>query len=105
MRALAEKSKATEKAGAQTIDHYQMQEGRAMSRRRQGKVRNPRINAALPPIDELLNYWIDISKRPTLTLEDYALFFERAKATMAYFEEVYDVSRDKFFSGHSNNPV
>jgi hypothetical protein len=70
MRALAEKSKATEKAGAQT-----MQEGKAMSRRRQGKVRNPRIRAALPSIDELLNYWIDISKRPNLTLEDYALFF------------------------------
>ena len=48
------------------------------------------------PIDELLEYWIDLSKRPNLTLEDYALFFERAKATMKYFEQVYDASRDKF---------
>jgi hypothetical protein len=37
------------------------------------------------PIDELLEYWIDISKRPTLTLEDYALFLERAEASFRYF--------------------
>jgi hypothetical protein len=57
------------------------------------------------PIDGLLNYWIDISKRPTLTLEDYALFFERALATMQYFAEFYgwyrlkhvQTSSDKFF--------
>jgi hypothetical protein len=33
---------------------------------------------------------IDISKRPTLTVKDYALFFDRAKATRAYFAEFYD---------------
>jgi hypothetical protein len=53
------------------------------------------------PIDELLDYWIDISKRPTLTLEDYALFFDRVKATMTYFAEFYDDWRhrpqDRFF--------
>jgi hypothetical protein len=47
------------------------------------------------PIDELLNYWIDISKRPTLTLKDYALFFERAKATMDHFAKFYGWYRPK----------
>jgi len=41
------------------------------------------------PIDELLDYWIDISKRPILTLEDYELFFERITESMKYFEEFY----------------
>jgi hypothetical protein len=49
------------------------------------------------PIDELLDYWIDISKRPTLTLEDYALFFERAHATVRHFTESYPRWSDKFF--------
>jgi hypothetical protein len=49
------------------------------------------------PIEELLDYWIDISKRPILTLEDYALFFERAKATVTYFSESYPRMSDKFF--------
>jgi GR25 family glycosyltransferase involved in LPS biosynthesis len=49
------------------------------------------------PISELLEYWIDISKRPILTLEDYALFFERAKVTVAYFSESYPQWSDKFF--------
>jgi hypothetical protein len=37
----------------------------------------------------LLDYWIDISKRPSLTLEDYELFFERITESMRYFEEFY----------------
>jgi hypothetical protein len=57
------------------------------------------------PINELLDYWIDISKRPKLTLQDFALFFERANATMDYFAEFYgwrrpsdaQISRDKVF--------
>jgi hypothetical protein len=49
------------------------------------------------PIDGLLDYWIDISKRKTLTLEDYVLFFERAKATVTYFSESYPRMSDRFF--------
>jgi hypothetical protein len=49
------------------------------------------------PIDELLDYWIDISKRPTLTPEDYALFFERADATVTYFSESYPRMSDALF--------
>ena len=49
------------------------------------------------PIDELLDYWTDLSKRSTLTLKDFALFFERAKATRSHFSESYPYMRDKFF--------
>src|SRR5262249_44618506 len=48
-------------------------------------------------IDELLAYWIDISKRPTLTVEDFRLFFDRADATVAHFSESYPLMRNKFF--------
>jgi ADP-ribosylglycohydrolase len=41
------------------------------------------------PIDELLEYWTDISKRPSLTLDDYRLFFERVTASMEHFEDFY----------------
>lgn len=59
------------------------------------------------PIDELLSYWIDISKRPTLTLADYSLFFDRMADSMTYFAELYgwyrlkhvEQSGDKFFQG------
>ena len=47
------------------------------------------------PIDELLDYWVDISKRPILTLEDFALFFDRAKASFEYFAEFYGWDRPK----------
>jgi hypothetical protein len=61
------------------------------------------------PIDELLSYWIDISKRPTLTLDDYSLSFGRMADTMTYFGELYgwyrlkhvEASADKFFQGVS----
>jgi hypothetical protein len=36
-------------------------------------------------IAELLDYWTEISRRPSLTLDDYALFLERAKDSLAYF--------------------
>src|SRR6516165_2450233 len=70
--------------------------------RRENKRQKARI-----PIDELLNYWIDISKRPRLTPEDYALSFDRMTDTMTYFGELYgwyrlkhvETSRDKFFQG------
>jgi hypothetical protein len=71
--------------------------------RRENKRQKTRI-----PIDELLNYWIDISKRPTLTVEDFALFFERAKATMRYFEEfygAYHVKQLDIFFGQINHMV
>ena len=49
------------------------------------------------PIDDLLIYWTVISKRPTLTLEDYALFFDRAKATVTHFSEAYPRMSERFF--------
>jgi hypothetical protein len=56
-------------------------------------------------IDKLLDYWIDISKRPILTPEDYALFLKMIETSMKYFAEFYGwyrskhvgASRDKFF--------
>jgi hypothetical protein len=52
------------------------------------------------PINELLDYWINISKRPTLTLEDYELFFEKVTASNEYFEKSYPnyVRSDKFLT-------
>src|SRR5262249_49697548 len=44
------------------------------------------------PIDELLAYWVDLSKRPTLTLEDIPLFHQRAEATEAHFRKSGDFS-------------
>jgi hypothetical protein len=63
----------------------------AQVKRRRGSIR----------IDELLDYWIDISKRSTLTLEDYELFFERVTASNEYFEKSYPnyVRSDKFLTG------
>jgi hypothetical protein len=49
------------------------------------------------PIDDLLNYWTDISKRPSLTLEDYAMFFDRAKTTVSHFSEAYPRMSERFF--------
>jgi hypothetical protein len=40
-------------------------------------------------IDKLLDYWIDISKRQTLTIDDYRLFFDKAKATWKHFYQAY----------------
>jgi hypothetical protein len=48
------------------------------------------------PIDELLTYWIDVSKRPTLTLEDFRLFFDRAYATASHFRQSYPRMSDRF---------
>jgi hypothetical protein len=57
-------------------------------------------------INELLDYWIDVSKRSTLTTEDYACFFDRIGDSVDHFAEFYgwtrpsDVRffRDRFFS-------
>ena len=54
------------------------------------------------PIDELLNYWIDISKRPTLTVADWDVFREKNDATMEYFQGMYSqhfLDSNKFFAG------
>jgi hypothetical protein len=56
------------------------------------------------PINELLEYWIDISKRPTLTVNDLELFFQKATATFDHFAHFYgwyrpkhaEMSSDKF---------
>jgi hypothetical protein len=49
------------------------------------------------PIDQLLAYWIDLSKRSTLTLDDYRKFIAMAKETNQYFRENYGhIERDKF---------
>jgi hypothetical protein len=53
------------------------------------------------PIDELLNYWIDISKRPTLTTADWDVFRKRIDATMEYFQKTYSqrfLGTNKFFA-------
>jgi hypothetical protein len=47
-------------------------------------------------IDELLTYWVDISKRQTLTVDDFALFFDRADATARHFRQSYPRMSDKF---------
>jgi hypothetical protein len=58
------------------------------------------------PIDELLVYWNDISKKPTLTPDDLELFFDRAKATMAYFSETYPrMMSENFFTSISVLPL
>jgi hypothetical protein len=48
------------------------------------------------PIDELLTYWIDISKRPTFTVDDLRLFYERAEATIKHFSQSYPYMSDGF---------
>jgi hypothetical protein len=47
------------------------------------------------PVLTNLGIWVDISKRPTLTVEDYFLFFDRAEASMEYFAEFYEWRRPK----------
>jgi hypothetical protein len=69
-----------------------------VARNRRGRTRG------WTPIDELLEYWIDISKRPILRVKDFALFFQKAEATFNHFADFYrwsrpkDVESDKFLS-------
>jgi hypothetical protein len=57
------------------------------------------------PIDKLLTYWIDLSKRPTLTREDFRTFVHMTEKTLDYFFEYYgwhrsidvEIAKDKFF--------
>jgi hypothetical protein len=57
------------------------------------------------PIDKLLAYWIDLSKRPTLTQKDFRSFLRKVDETLEYFSEFYgwdrrgdiENTRDKFF--------
>jgi hypothetical protein len=55
------------------------------------------------PIDKLLAYWIDLSKRPTLTYEDFREFLRMTEETLHYFRQNYDalVEHDKFLRGRS----
>jgi hypothetical protein len=62
--------------------HEKLAEGVGMVKAVQVKRQRGRI-----PISELLDYWIDILKRPTLTVEDFALFFEKAQASFEYFAD------------------
>ena len=70
-----------------------MNEARLRSKRHKRQTTKKRRRL---PIDELLTYWIDVSKRPTFTLEDYVLFFERAEMTVAHFSKAYPRMSDKF---------
>ena len=68
-------------------------------RKKRSRKDDPKI-----PIDKLLVYWIDLSKRPTLTREDFRTFVRMAEQTFRHFEEFYgwrgrDVEEDKFFRG------
>jgi hypothetical protein len=57
------------------------------------------------PIDELLTYWTNLSKRPTLTREDFRTFVQMTEKTLDYFFEYYgwfrpsdvQIAKDKFF--------
>jgi hypothetical protein len=59
----------------------------------------------LIPINELLVYWIELSKRPTLTREEFRVFVQMADETLQYFAEYYgwycgrhiEEAKDKFF--------
>jgi hypothetical protein len=55
------------------------------------------------PIDKLLAYWIDLSKRPNPTYEDFLEFLRMTEETHQYFLQYYDgyVERDKFINGLS----
>jgi hypothetical protein len=55
------------------------------------------------PIDKLLGYWIDLSKRSNLTYEDFLEFLRMTEETYQYFRQYYDgyVERDKFINGLS----
>jgi hypothetical protein len=55
------------------------------------------------PIDKLLAYWIDLSKRPTLTQRDFRTFINKTEETLQYFVDYYgwyrgkQIEQDKFF--------
>jgi hypothetical protein len=54
------------------------------------------------PIDKLLAYWVELSKRPTLTREDFRTFVSMAEQTFRHFESSYGsrhVEKHKFFRG------
>jgi hypothetical protein len=57
------------------------------------------------PIDELLAYWVRLSKQPNLTQKDFRTFVEMSQHTFRHFEEHYGwhrgrhVEGDKLFRG------
>ena len=79
---------------AARVNNLGTREGAIVKRPKVGNRKRPAIR-----IDELLNYWIDVSKRPTFTLEDYVLFFDKADMTANHFSESYPRMSDKFLSG------
>jgi hypothetical protein len=58
------------------------------------------------PIDELLTYRTNLSKRPTLTRDDFRTFVQMTEKTLEYFFEYYGwrrpvdvhIAKDKFFT-------
>jgi len=56
-------------------------------------------------IDELLTYWTNLSKRPTLAREDFRTFVQMTEKTLDYFFEYYgsfrpsdvQIAKDRFF--------
>ena len=53
-------------------------------RKKRSRKDDPKI-----PIDKLLAYWVDLSKRPTLTREDFRTFVRMAEQTFRHFQEFY----------------
>jgi len=42
------------------------------------------------PIDKLLAYWVQLSKQPVLTQEEFRTFVEMSQHTFRHFEEHYN---------------
>jgi hypothetical protein len=47
------------------------------------------------PIDELFEYWVDLSRRPTLTQDDFRTFLRMSDETFDYFVEHFGWYRNK----------
>ena len=70
-------------------------------RKKRSRKNDPKI-----PIDKLLAYWVDLSKRPTLTQEDFKTFLRMASDTYGHFLKFYgwyrtkhvEMAGDKFFT-------
>lgn len=68
----------------------------------------PKNNRGVP-IDKLLAYWIELSKRPTLTYKDFLVFLRMVEETLRHFGKFYgwdrgsdiERARDKFYAGIS----
>jgi hypothetical protein len=54
------------------------------------------------PIDRLLDYWVDLSKRQTLTVEDFVTFANMCGQTLDYFFDYYGWYRSKHLELHKD---